>query len=48
MEEERISAKHFCPFCPGNEVHTPPANLVLTKEMSFKKKITTLELKIGL
>jgi len=37
MEEERISAKQFCPFCPGNEEHTPPAILVLTKELSFKK-----------
>lgn len=36
-EKVYVSAKQFCPFCPGNEEYTPPAILVLTKEMMFKK-----------
>jgi len=31
-----LEGKIFCPFCPGNEKHTPPATLVLAKSSESK------------
>lgn len=36
-KEVDTSTKARCPFCPGNEYDTPPAILVLTKEIKFTK-----------